>query len=134
MNSETENLETARRYLQAIEDGTDFATLASFYAPDVVQHEYPNRFLPQGAERGLEALRAAGERGRLAVASQRYEVRNAIASGDWVALEVTWTAVVRVAVGTIPPGGEMRANFGVFLKFRDGKIVRQHNYDCFDPF
>ncbi len=31
-------------------------------------------------------------------------------------------------------GGEMRARFGLFLQFRDGKIARQHNYDCFEAF
>jgi ketosteroid isomerase-like protein len=30
-------------------------------------------------------------------------------------------------------GGEMRAYFAVFFEFRDGKIVAQRNYDCFDP-
>ena len=40
----------------------------------------------------------------------------------------------QAAVGTIPAGGKMRANFGVFLQFRGGRIARQHNYDCFDPF
>lgn len=57
-----------------------------------------------------------------------------MANGEWVALEVTWSAVLQVHLGSIPAGGEMRANFGVFLQFRDGKIARQHNYDCFDSF
>jgi hypothetical protein len=29
--------------------------------------------------------------------------------------------------------GRKTARFAIFLTFRDGKIVRQHNYDCFDP-
>ena len=132
--TESENLKIARLYLQAIEDRISFHELASFFTPDVVQHEYPNQFVRQGAERNLQHLREAAERGRHVITSQRYEVRNALAHGDWVALEVTWIAVVAVPVGTIPAGGEMRANFGVFLQFRDGKIARQHNYDCFDPF
>ena len=131
---EAENLETARRYLRAIEQGEDFERLVAFYTSDVVQHEYPNQLVAQGAERGLPELRQAAAQGRQVVASQRYEIRNALASGDWVALEVTWSAVLKVPVGTIPVGGQMRANFGVFLQFRHGKIARQHNYDCFDPF
>ena len=120
--------------MRAIENRVAFDELASFFTPDVVQREYPNQFVRQGAERNLQQLREAAERGRHVITSQRYEVRNALANGDWVALEVTWIAVVAVPVGVIPAGGEMRANFGVFLKFRDGKIARQHNYDCFDPF
>src|SRR5262245_16184713 len=132
--TETSNLDTARRYLRAIEDGVPFDELASFFTPNVVQHEYPNQFVRDGAERGIQQLREAAERGRNVITSQRYEIRNAIANGDWVALEVTWSAVIAVPVGTIPAGGKMRANFGVFMQFREGRIARQHNYDCFDPF
>jgi ketosteroid isomerase-like protein len=132
--TESGNIDTAKRYLRAIEEGVAFDDLASFFTPDVVQHEFANQFVRQGAQRGLKEMREAAERGRNVVTSQRYEVRNALASGDWVALEVTWSAVIGVSIGSIPAGGEMRANFGMFLQFRDGKIARQHNYDCFDPF
>jgi ketosteroid isomerase-like protein len=30
-------------------------------------------------------------------------------------------------------GGAMKARFAVSLEFQDGKIVRQRNYDCFEP-
>jgi ketosteroid isomerase-like protein len=52
---------------------------------------------------------------------------------DTVALEADWTGTLRIAVGSIPEGGEMRMHFGVFLTFRDGKIAEQRNYDCFEP-
>jgi ketosteroid isomerase-like protein len=42
--------------------------------------------------------------------------------------------LLAVAVGTLAIGDEMRANFGVFLTFRDGRITRQRDYDCFQPF
>jgi hypothetical protein len=37
-------------------------------------------------------------------------------------------------IGQLQPGQEMRAHFAVFLEFRDGRIRRQRNYDCFEPF
>ena len=132
--TEAGNLENAKRYLRAIEDGVSFEEVASYFTPDVVQREYPNQFVREGAERGIQQLREAAERGRNVITSQHYEIRNAIANGDWVALEVTWSAVMAVPVGAIPAGGKMQANFGVFLQFREGRIARQHNYDCFDPF
>jgi ketosteroid isomerase-like protein len=128
-----DNIATARRYLEAIEDGVDFEQLASFFTPDVVQIEYPNRLVANGATRDLAQLREAGERGKAVVEKQRYEVQSAVADGDRVALEVVWTATMKVQVGTIPPGGQMRAHFAVFLDFRDGRIARQRNYDCFEP-
>ena len=45
-----------------------------------------------------------------------------------------WVGILAVAVGSLAIGDEMRANFGVFLTFRDGLITRQRNYDCFQPF
>jgi ketosteroid isomerase-like protein len=89
--------------------------------------------VPNGATRDLAALRAAAERGRKIVTSQRFEVVNAIASENQVAVEAIWTGTLAVPFGSTPAGGQMRARFAIFLTYRDGKIVRQHNYDCFDP-
>lgn len=127
-------LETVKRYLKAIEDGAINEALAAFYDPAVEHVEYPNRFTPQGARSDLAAMMEAAERGRKVLTSQTYEIRSAVADGDHVALEVLWTGVLAVPVGSILAGGEMRAHFAMFLDFRDGKIVSQRNYDCFEPF
>ena len=39
-----------------------------------------------------------------------------------------------VPLGSIPVGGEMKAHFAHFYEFKDGKIFKQRNYDCFEPF
>ena len=54
-------------------------------------------------------------------------------TGNRVGLEVIWTGTRAVPVATLPAGAQMRARFAVFLEFRDGRIVAQRNYDCFDP-
>jgi ketosteroid isomerase-like protein len=64
---------------------------------------------------------------------QVYAVVNELPCGDTVVLEVLWSGTPAIPLGSLPAGGEMRARFAVFLEFRDGKIVRQRNYDCFDP-
>lgn len=131
---ERDNLERARQYLAAIEGSTEKGNPFTFLAPDICQIEYPNQFVPKGAERDLAAMAAAAERGRRVLQSQRYEVRTAVATGQEVALEVLWVGILAVAIGSLAVGDEMRANFGVFLTFRDGLIIRQRNYDCFQPF
>ena len=125
-------LHLAREYLASIGTADELGGLR-FFADDVVQIEFPNRLVPNGATRDLAALRDAAERGRKVMTAQRFEVVNAIASGEQVAVEALWTGTLAVPLGSIPAGGQMRARFAIFLTYRDGKIVRQHNYDCFDP-
>jgi len=129
-----DNLERARQYLAAIEGSAFSGSPFAFLAPEIQQIEYPNQFVPKGAERDFAAMKEAAERGRRVLRSQRYEVRTALANDDEVALEVLWVGTLAIAVGALPPGGEMRAHFGVFLTFRAGLITRQRNYDCFEPF
>jgi ketosteroid isomerase-like protein len=127
------NLEIAKRYLATIEQGATPEALADIFHPDVVQEEFPNRLIPNGARRSLADLLEAARRGKKVMSRQRYEVVNFVSEGDRVSLEVLWTGVLAVPYGSIPVGGEMRAHFAVFLDFRGGKIIGQRNYDCFDP-
>jgi ketosteroid isomerase-like protein len=127
------NLDVVRRYLAAIEAGATGDALAAFFTPDVVQEEFPNRLVPGGATRDLGALLDAAARGQRVLSAQRYEILNAVERGPAIALEVRWTGVLAVPLGSLPAGGEMRARFAVFIELADGKIRRQRNYDCFEP-
>jgi ketosteroid isomerase-like protein len=128
------SLARVKEYLAAIEAGATGASLAVFFTPDVMQEEFPNRLVPGGARRDLAALLDAAERGQKVLRAQRYEILSALERGDTVALEVQWTGALAVPVGSLAAGGEMRARFAVFFELRDGKIARQRNYDCFEPF
>jgi ketosteroid isomerase-like protein len=132
MTPDNENLDRARRYLEAIGNGVSFDELAEFYARDVVQHEYPNQLVPDGARRNLTQLREAWEKGQQVVASQSYDILSAVAGENVVGLEVVWTATLKVPIGSIPAGGQMRAHIAMFLEYRDGRIACQRNYDCFE--
>ena len=125
--------EIAVRYLSALEAGVAGDELAAFFSEDVVQEEFPNRLVPGGARRDLAALLEGAARGRQVMQKQRYELLRMVEDHETVALEVQWTGTLAVAVGSLPAGGQMRARFAVFLEFRGEKIIRQRNYDCFDP-
>jgi ketosteroid isomerase-like protein len=131
--TEENNLALVRRYLEALEHGMTAVAVGDFFTPDVVQEEFPNRLIPQGARREMADLQAAAERGAKVMSSQQYTLLHAVASGDQVAVEVQWAGTLAVPFGSIPVGGEMRARFAIFLDIRDGKIAAQRNYDCFDP-
>jgi ketosteroid isomerase-like protein len=127
------NLETARNYLLAIEQGATGEALARFFTPDVMHQEFPNKLSPHGRRSNLAGMLEGAEKGQKILSKQHYEIRHEMESGDCVALAVLWTGTVDVDVAGLPAGGEMRAHFAVFLEFRDGRIAAQRNYDCFDP-
>jgi len=127
-----DNLSLALAYLAALESGDTEAALG-YLAADVIQEEFPNRLVPNGTRRTLSELREGAQRGKQVMRSQRFEILSTMSDGDRVALEVQWTGTLAIPLGTLPAGGQMRARFGVFLTFREGLIIRQHNYDCFDP-
>jgi len=126
------NAERTRAFLHSFEtrDGSN----ASYYAPEVVQREFPNLLVKAGATRDLAALHRGMEAGKRATSGERYEIVSLVAEGDEVAVEAIWTATLNVALGTLAAGQTMRAYLAMFLTWRDGKIIAQRNYDCFEPF
>jgi len=118
--------------LQALEMGETGAALKEFLAPDVVLEEFPNLLTPLGKKRDLAAALEGAERGKRVMSRQMYKIKQEIADHDRVALEVEWVGTLAVPYGSIPAGGQMRAFFAVFLEFREGNIIRQQNYDCFE--
>jgi ketosteroid isomerase-like protein len=127
-----DNLAIARGYLAALE-AFDMAAARDLFDPAIEQIEYPNLLKPKGDRRTAAALAADGEKGRRILSAQTFEVRNALAEDDRVALEVLWTGVLAVPLGPLAAGAEMTCHSAIFLDFRDGKIVGQRNFDCFPP-
>ena len=128
-----DNLATARRYIAALSNGEGADEVSRFYAPDVVQDEFPNRLVPNGVTRDLAALKQARVRGQALLSAETFELLSAVASGSQVAMELRWSGTIRSSGGPFKAGQLLRARFAVFLEFRDGRIVRQRNYDCFEP-
>jgi ketosteroid isomerase-like protein len=133
MGGPAENLATARQYIRAIESGARGDEIAQFFAPEAVVEIFPSRFFPNGSRDDLAGIRAAADRGSKAMTRQAYEIKNELSSGDTVALEIVWTGILAVPFQSKPAGAQMRSRFAAFLQFKDGRIVAQRNYDCYDP-
>lgn len=123
----------AREYLRALEQGETGEALRRFFTADFTQVEYPNALNPKGQHSDLANTLARSELGKKILRSQRYDITNVVESGDHVAIECDWSAVLAIPVAGLAAGAEMRAHFSVFLEFRGGRISRQRNYDCFEP-
>ena len=120
-------------YLGALANG-DIERALSMFAPDAVQEELPNRLYEHGQRRDLAALRSSAEKGKDLLLRQSYRVTNVIVNGDDVAAEVEWSGDLKVGFGRVAAGSTLRARMAMFLRLRDGKIVSQRNYDCYDAF
>jgi len=132
-STETANLSLVRDYLAALEAGEAGDALRRFFTSDAVQLEFPNRLNPSGGQSDLAALLTRSEQGKQLLQSQRYGVRTAIARGELVAVEADWSGTLAVAVAGLAPGDTMRAHFAIFFECVGGRIRKQRNYDCFEP-
>jgi len=121
------NIETVRAYLAALQGLAPAREIALFFSADAEQVELPNQLNPNGQTSDLESILERVEKGRTLLRAQSYEIRNIVASGDAVAVEADWS-------GTLANGTTLRAHFAMFFEFSEGRIARQRNYDCFEPF
>jgi ketosteroid isomerase-like protein len=133
MTNSPDLIARAKAFIAAIARGASADEIATFYAPDILQEEFPNRLLPNGATRDFAALRESNIKARQVITSQTYEIVNAVRTGDCVAIEAVWSGTLAIPLGSLKPGDAMHARFAQFFEFRDGLITRIRNYDCFDP-
>jgi len=75
----------------------------------------------------------AFEKGRKLLSSQSYEIKGCVVDGDELLIEVLWTGILALPFGSLSVGSQMRGHSAIIFQFKDGKIVRQRNYDCFEP-
>ena len=127
------HLDTIRALFDTIQGNRTDRDIASFYTADIIQDEFPNRFVPKGIRRDLNAIVEASKRGKGVMASQTLEIVNTVSSGNTVVVEARWTGTTAIDLGPIPAGTVMRARFAQFYEFREGRIAVMRNYDCFEP-
>ncbi len=122
--------EIARAYFGALSSRASGQATARFFAEDGVQEELPSRFRPAGAYRNRRDIGPARDESLAALRSEQYEVLGVTGGGSMVALELRWTGIAGPVHPRYEAGSELQARKAVFLKFRDGLIVRQRTYEC----
>jgi ketosteroid isomerase-like protein len=132
-DDENANIETIKAYLSALASGAVGERLAEFFTSDALQIELPNRLNHNGGQSDLETLLQRAEQGQRLLHTQTYDLRSFVARDDRVAVEVTWTGTLAVPLGTLSAGSTMKAHFAMFFELVSGRIRRQRNYDCFEP-
>jgi ketosteroid isomerase-like protein len=131
---EQKNLRLARQYVELFNDpATSIEDVKVYFDESIIWREMPNRFATQGRTSDYQTILASWEKGREYLPEQTYTLRESIASGDVVALEISWKGKVAKALPPFSAGTQLSAQLAIFLRFRDGKIVSQTDYPCYDP-
>ena len=127
------NVEIVRAYLAAIER-FDVEAVGRYIDPAIEQVERPNRLYAKGQVRGREELLRDLPRGAQVLRRQSYPIETIFGAGDKVTVETRWEGILNIALGTMKAGDAMVAHICMVFTLRDGRIVRQVNYDCYEPF
>ena len=129
----TEHEGLIRDLLRTIAGNEPAEVVAAHWHPDGEQVELPSLMRPQGHTRELPELLEAYRAGSGFLRRQQYDVENVVDDGDQLAVQLRWTATTAIDADTLPAGTELVAHVAIFYRFRDGKILRQSSYDCYEP-
>ena len=130
----TQNEKLVLDFLKMLELRKSSDEFQKFYHSDVEQTEFPNAITRNTTTRTLNDLKESSEKGRKILTKEKYEVKNILSVGDTVILECIFRGTLAIPIGNIAVGEQMTAHFVQIFEFKDGKIFRQRNYDCFEPF
>ena len=135
MRSEAEqNLRLMQQYIALLNDpAASIEDVKAYFDESIIWKEMPNLFAPAGRASDYQTILASWAKGREYLPEQTYTLRQAIASGDTVALEISWLGRVTKSLPPFSAGTQFSARVAIFLRFRDGKIVSQTDYPCYDP-
>ena len=129
------NMTILKKYLQLIETFTeDVEALKIVLDPNVEFIEYPNAINPKGQVRQLAQALKGLEMGRKILAWQKYEISEILENGDSFFVEALWSGQVAADVGHLKKDQRLTAHCAMRFDFKNGKIIRQVNYDCYEPF
>lgn len=130
----TDLLSIVKKYLNAIENNKDVDEILGFYHPHIEQIEFPNLIVKNKTTRNLEEIKLAYQKGKQLLQKETYNIKHSYSFENNIIIEAEWIGVLDIAVGNKKQGDMIKANFAQIYQFDQDKIIRQRNYDCFEPF
>lgn len=113
---------------------TDEAAFTALLHPQMEQIEFPNALNKSGQRSDRSQLISRMELGRKILRRQNFEITSQAEQGELAYIEAKWEGEMAVDAGPLKKGQVLSAHFCMAFEFREGKILRQRNYDCFEPF
>jgi ketosteroid isomerase-like protein len=128
-------IDQIRRYFALLERfASERAEFEPVLHPEMEQREFPNLLNPKGQRSDQADLLRRAALGKNVLERQNYEITHAVESGDHLVVEAIWHGKMAIDAGPLKAGQVLQAYFCVVFEFKDSKIYRQRNYDCFEPF
>jgi hypothetical protein len=130
----TNKTELIKRFFQLLQWFTSSENeYKTILHPAIEQTEYPNLMIHTIRKRMFTNLMEGAEAGKKMLAYQRFEPIRFFETADIVIAEYTWTGELKVKVGRLKKGQVLKAHVCTIFEFKDDKIYRQRNYDCYEP-
>jgi hypothetical protein len=128
-------VEVIRYYFSLLESfNTDEIEFKKVLHQDFRQKELPNLLNKNGQESDrTDSIRRAAL-GKKILSQQKMVIENYFENGAQIVVETTWSGTLAIDVGNLKAKQSIKAYFCIVCEFKDGKIYRQRNYDCFEPF
>ena len=102
------------------------------YAVDAEWTELPTAATPCGRGGKRSVLHAAAERALALFPDRQMKIRNLVAQGQQVVLELEWSGTAAAAVGSVKPGTLVRLRLASFFTVVDGLITKHKDYCVLD--
>ncbi|UOQ73215.1 nuclear transport factor 2 family protein [Hymenobacter cellulosilyticus] len=113
----------------------DPAAYATVLHPDVEQVEFPNMLNRTLQRRSFAEILENIRAGRELLVNPLFELQQMQQCPDGsVVIEAHWQATLANDIGPLVRGQQLAAQFCVVFELKDGLIIKQRNYSCFDPF
>jgi ketosteroid isomerase-like protein len=131
----SDTVEVVTAYIRAVER-FDVDTVAALLDAEMQFTELPNPIRPAGGTDDKAAMLAALRRsaeGKV-LKAQRYHLAGIVATAQSVVVEARWEGDLAMGIGRLRAGDTMIAHICMVFELRNGRIVRQRNYDCYEDF
>jgi ketosteroid isomerase-like protein len=98
------------------------------FADNVEWIELPIPGISRGRQGNRAFMRESAERTLELYPDRQMSIRNLVAQGEQVVLELDWCGTAAAAVGPLSVGSQVRFRVASFFTLVDGLIVRQTDY------
>ena len=130
--------EKVKTYLSFVNNVANYVTDENAYKnilhSEAIFYEYPNLVTKNVqvriASKGMKSI----EMGKQILSAQRYEFFDFTEDENKLVAEGVWTGTMKIDAGSLKQGQQLKAYLCVVIEFKDDKISRVRNYDCYEPF